>query len=283
MSALNKTQKRRPAYSFTQDYVSDIVPTWKKLLRSYKDAPDVRYLEIGVDEGRSLLWMLENILTHPSSKATAIDSWINERFRSNLLLSGLQKKIHHVNKLSQNALRELPPKHFDIVYIDGAHRADCVLTDAILAWGTLKDGGIMMFDDYHLDASAFPEAIRPALGIRSFVETHINTLEILSFARQVAVRKLPEVVYAKGLLPGTNLYTRIGKYAYFWRQEALLTIKDKAFVPLTEQERYSLECLLKCRAPMGHKYIFPAHLKNKASLTRVINKLKIASLVIKLK
>ena len=33
-----------------------------------------------------------------------------------------------------------------IVYIDGSHRPEDVLTDAVMAWKLLKEGGIMILD-----------------------------------------------------------------------------------------------------------------------------------------
>ena len=34
------------------------------------------------------------------------------------------------------------------VYVDGSHHARDVLQDAVLAWGLLRPGGYMIFDDY---------------------------------------------------------------------------------------------------------------------------------------
>ena len=49
------------------------IPTWGKVLGPLKGKPDIHYLEIGVNQGRSAIWMLENILTHPTAKLTGID------------------------------------------------------------------------------------------------------------------------------------------------------------------------------------------------------------------
>jgi len=56
----------------------------------------VTYLEVGVFEGRALLWLLENILTHPTARATCIDLFpynLEQRFRHNLDLSGYASKV----------------------------------------------------------------------------------------------------------------------------------------------------------------------------------------------
>lgn len=45
-------------------------------------------------------------------------------------------------------MRSLPLNNYDILYVDGSHLAADVLTDAILGWGLVKVGGIIIFDDY---------------------------------------------------------------------------------------------------------------------------------------
>src|SRR5579872_599214 len=58
---------------FSCDFLSPNLPVWEKFLAPLRGKPGIRYLEIGVLEGRSLFWMLENIFTDPTSHATAID------------------------------------------------------------------------------------------------------------------------------------------------------------------------------------------------------------------
>ena len=57
-------------YDFTEDWFTRNIPVWTKIFEQYKGKADIKYLEIGVAEGRSLMWMLENILPHPTSQAT---------------------------------------------------------------------------------------------------------------------------------------------------------------------------------------------------------------------
>ena len=53
-------------------YVTDI---WLKAYQDIKGNPAINYLEIGVGEGRSFFWMLDNIVTSESSQAIAIDPY----------------------------------------------------------------------------------------------------------------------------------------------------------------------------------------------------------------
>jgi predicted O-methyltransferase YrrM len=91
------------------------------ILKPFQGQPNIHYLEIGVSEGRSALWMLENILTHPTAKITCLDIFVKdlyERFLSNLILSGFLDKAIIVKGKSQTTLRTLPLDTYDIVYVD---------------------------------------------------------------------------------------------------------------------------------------------------------------------
>src|SRR5262249_23285982 len=139
------------------------IPVWDKALARYKGKPGVNYLEVGIFEGQSLLWMIEHVLTHPTARATGIDpfadpfytrksSTYKQTFYSNLKASGYEEKARIIEGYSQTELRKLPLESFDIIYIDGSHDAADVLEDGMLSWRLLKDGGVLIFDDYRLHA-----------------------------------------------------------------------------------------------------------------------------------
>jgi hypothetical protein len=152
------------AYRFpsSEDWVSRVSATWQKALAEYRGKPDVRYLEIGLFEGRSAVWMFENILTHPTARLTGIDPFSDpfysvkeprsttykEVFYSNLKATGAEEKAQIIEGYSQVELRKLPLESFDIIYIDGSHESSDVLEDGILSWRLLKEGGVLIFDDY---------------------------------------------------------------------------------------------------------------------------------------
>src|SRR5262249_49943657 len=120
----------RNKYDFTTDWFSWNIPVWEKVLAPYRDKPGVHYLEIGAYEGRSLLWMLEHILTHPASRATAVDIFdgpYESRYRANVERTHVAERVTTIKGTSQVELRRLPPKTFDIIYIDGSHNKDDVL------------------------------------------------------------------------------------------------------------------------------------------------------------
>jgi predicted O-methyltransferase YrrM len=187
------------AYDFTNNWFSANIPIWEKALAGYKGKADVHYLEVGVFEGRSALWTLENILTHPTARLTCIDLFdgpYKERFFANVERSGEAGKVAAIADYSQLALRKLPLNSFDIIYIDGSHSKDDVLEDAVLSWRLLKEGGIMIFDDYRwagFYASGTSDAPTDycKAAIDRFVLTFDRDFEVIHNSYQILLKKRP--------------------------------------------------------------------------------------------
>jgi predicted O-methyltransferase YrrM len=212
------------AATFTKDWFTPNIPVWQKHLSPLADKP-ASYLEIGVFEGRSLFWVLENVLKHPDAKATAIDIEINPRYVENLKQSGT-KKVTTIHARSQDALKTLPKASFDVIYIDGSHVAKDVLADAVLSFDLLKTGGLMIFDDYTWNLNWSPD-MRPKIAVDAFLTAYRNNLEIVHFAYQVIVRKKDNPCgYAQSPVAG---------YCYKWFTGELLT-KDQKPVRLSDSE-----------------------------------------------
>ncbi|WP_020599117.1 class I SAM-dependent methyltransferase [Spirosoma panaciterrae] len=141
-------------FSYTSDWTSYNYSNWETWFAPYRSQPNLRILEIGSFEGRSAVWFLQHILTHPSAQLVCVDPmpWpVNPprpRFMHNIQLTGQASQVTLVQERSEIALTQLPPASFDIIYIDGAHDAINVLADGIYSWELLKVGGLMLFDDY---------------------------------------------------------------------------------------------------------------------------------------
>src|SRR5512135_1720811 len=194
----DKTYKKGYQFSSgTENYFPPNIPIWEKALEGYKGKPNVHYLEVGIFEGQSALWMLEKVLTHPTARLTGIDPFSDpgylegskthtykEIFYSNLKASGSEGKARIIEGYSQVELRKLPLESFDIIYIDGSHNSADALEDAILSWRLLKDGGVLIFDDYLLHA-----------GMKRTINTFFSLLaehfELVHVGRQVLLKKKP--------------------------------------------------------------------------------------------
>ena len=88
-----KSFANKPRQVFTQDWFTVRTPEWKKHLKQYFGKPNVRYLEVGAFEGKSLFWTLDNILTGKNSTAYAVDP---------LFPSYEKIFLHNLNKLVLN-------------------------------------------------------------------------------------------------------------------------------------------------------------------------------------
>lgn len=231
-------------YRFTIDWFTHAIPSWEEALGPFAGKPDLRYLEIGVYEGRSLLWMLDNVLTHSGARATGIDPFLDKKsellFRANLEKSGHAGKVTVIVGFSQTELRKLPLDSFDVVYIDGSHTADDVLADATLSFDLLRVGGLMIFDDYRWTGTQrgrtpLPPELRPQVAINAFITAYRNRVEVVYRGYQLMLRK------RESPCPEKWDCSPIGRYVYVWEERELLVGVTQKKVPLTPAQRDLVE------------------------------------------
>jgi len=140
-------------YTFTVNTFTDKIPAWTDLLKEFKGKPGINYLEIGTFEGRSALWMLENILTHPTSTLTIIDLFVennHKTFHSNVNLSGEANKFKILSGSSTHKIREVPFNSIDLAYIDGSGKGIIMLADLVNTWNVVKVGGLIICSQFNL-------------------------------------------------------------------------------------------------------------------------------------
>ena len=131
-----------------------------------KNKEDLRVLEIGVFEGRSTCWLLQNHCQTESTTVTVIDNFSGGVEHRGLNLTGLRSVFERnvgsieskaeVEILEGNSIIELSKmiaqgRHnpgYDFISIDGSHQAPDVLADCVLAFRMLRRGGVMALDDY---------------------------------------------------------------------------------------------------------------------------------------
>jgi Methyltransferase domain len=105
-------------YSFSQDWLIYRSPLWTQYLNELKGKEDIHLLEIGTYEGRSAIWFLENILTHPSSTITCIDLFSYRmaeiRFDNNIAVSGYSNRVTKIKGRSQDVLKLLREDSYNI-------------------------------------------------------------------------------------------------------------------------------------------------------------------------
>ncbi len=262
-------------YNFSADWVSSRISTWEKVLAEFKGKPNVRYLEIGVYEGRSMIWMLENILTHPTSRATGIDIFtcpdLKKIFLSNLKISGYAYKVKTITGNSQIELKYLPPNSFDFIYIDGSHYAKNVLADIVLSWPLLKNNGLLILDDYGL-GGGLPLERRPQIAIDAFVAAYRNEINIIHHDYQVIVRKR-EI---------TSDRIPFGQYEYMWEdcefdqsRRNLYRAGTEQIVELSGEEKNIIEKLLASRKAGDFGFYPDSEFSKNEDFVNLMKKLKL--------
>ncbi|WP_170061139.1 class I SAM-dependent methyltransferase [Spirosoma aerolatum] len=202
MRALREKQFERQLkhvreFSFTSDWTSSNYNNWETWFVPYRGQPNLRILEIGSFEGRSAVWFLENVLTHPSAQLVCVDPmpWpVNPprpRFIHNIQLTGKASQVTLLQERSEIALTQLPHASFDIIYIDGAHDAINVLADGMYSWELLKVGGLMLFDDYLWEPDK-PEYSRCHRAIDLLIKHFGDRKTLMHQGYQVLIRKEAE-------------------------------------------------------------------------------------------
>ncbi len=193
---------------FTQDWFTHNIPTLEKYLGKYKNMTGIRAIEIGCFEGLSTRWFLKNILTGKNSHIHVIDTFKG---------SGLEHKDIDTNnllgKFNENVVSDFPEKvsinigesccimpnlydlQADFIYIDGSHKATDVFIDAIHSWQAIRNGGLLIFDDYewpslNVARLDLPEIEKPKLAIDYFLGVFAGQYWLLHRDYQVIIQKI---------------------------------------------------------------------------------------------
>jgi predicted O-methyltransferase YrrM len=190
--------------NFTQDWFSHNISNFEFCMSALETKQD--FLEIGCFEGRASVWMLQNGLD-PDGKLTCIDTFqgseehaamglnLNElfdTFKQNIEEGKVADQV--VEGIRATSYEGLARSihlgdRYDFIYVDGSHIAPDVMTDACMAFGLLKPGGIMLFDDY-LWKDVPGILHRPKLAVDLFVTLFSEKAELLMLGYQLAVRKI---------------------------------------------------------------------------------------------
>jgi predicted O-methyltransferase YrrM len=172
--------------NFTADWFSHNIPNFEKCMAA---APERRnFLEIGSYEGMSACWLLANGLEE-GGYLTCIDPFFNDMrpvFDKNIReATRLNQVVSTMQMTSYQGLAKLigMGPAYDFIYIDGVHSPNGALTDACMSWGLLKQGGVMLFDDY-----LYPEESTKD-GIDAFLCAFLGKFDLLINNYQLAVKK----------------------------------------------------------------------------------------------
>jgi len=139
---------------------------FEKYLSKFKNKDNIHFLEIGVFEGNSTNYFLENFLNGDNCFISCVDPFIKYSESTDNTVLGVDNYINNnvFKKFCKNTIkykeqvrlfkgfsRDILPQlknKFHFVYIDGDHSASAVYDDAIKSFQLLLIDGFMIFDDY---------------------------------------------------------------------------------------------------------------------------------------
>ena len=198
-------------YQFTHDWFAHAEKLWPQLTPLLPGEPGSReFLEVGAFEGRSAVWIVENMM-HEGDILGCIDTWqggeehsaedmgaVESRFDHNIGLLRAKYPERYIDQYKATStaaladvMKPYPNPTFDFIYIDGSHIAKDVLTDACMAWQLLKPKGLMVFDDY-MWGNPRDALHRPKIAIDAFTNIFAEEAEIVHVGYQLVVRKKGE-------------------------------------------------------------------------------------------
>jgi hypothetical protein len=168
-------------------------------LSEFKGRPNLKFLQIGAYTGDASMWLLENVLTDPSSSLTDVDTWqgseesehkkidFDSVYTIYLTRTSQYDNVLAIKSKSEYVLPNLNHT-YDFIYIDGDHTAKAVAEDAEGAWKLLKPNGILAFDDYRWGED-LPPHLTPKPAIDNFLAKYTGTYDLITKDYQVWVQK----------------------------------------------------------------------------------------------
>jgi len=185
---------------------TDVISIFEKNLSEYT-GKKLDFLQIGVFTGDASLWLIENILTHPESTLTDVDPWMGDPgligfdwetayIAYKEKMSDYFGKVTPLQMMSDEFFKQ-NTKTYDIIYVDGDHVASAVLRDAIHAFDCLRDGGLLIFDDYEFGYHAIPSRFAPKDAIDAFLQIHWFEFEKVFEGRQMWIKKVDRLAQNK--------------------------------------------------------------------------------------
>lgn len=183
---------------------------FRYVLERYAGKSDLQFLEIGTYKGETAQWLYDNLLNGSAlSRLTCIDPCPDPKFASKMEKvkdPSFSSVVKFRKQKSQVVLPEfiMGRRKFDFIYVDGDHHASSALQDLVMSWKLLKEGGLLLIDDYEMEArdpwfyKSHPEFgenprlnfIHPRVAIDAFLSVYRGQYEKVIDNYQVGLIKI---------------------------------------------------------------------------------------------
>lgn len=188
-------------FQYTNDWFGRNINISMKILKNLFQNKPVKVLEIGTHEGRSAIWMLENLCKLSGSTFTSVDPYciddttspvnteMYKRFVHNIKLCTEFEKFNQFIDYSYNIMPKLieEKKVYDIIYLNGSHLTPDVFQDAMHSHQMIESGGIILFDNAGFDENK-QDGIMPA--IKQFLAKYPDEYKVLLKEWQWMIQKI---------------------------------------------------------------------------------------------
>jgi len=186
---------------FSVDWFIGNIPIWHDVFCEAGIEQNKKYniLEIGSFEGLSSLFLLQ---TFPYSMVTCVDTWAGADEHSTLDMRKIEDNFDFNTSPYKDRLikykgtsfsffekRDVYNETYDIIYVDGSHYVDDVMVDGLRCFSMLKNGGLIIFDDYMWDGYRQMSA-NPAAAINALIKMKSNFLKVKAAYRQLILLKI---------------------------------------------------------------------------------------------
>lgn len=191
---------------FTVDWFSNVLPLWTKTLSKYKNN-EVHVLLVGIYEGRSLIWLFENILTHPGCTVTVVNDFTNNKvnvktlrklrpaqstlstLKHNIETLNIKEKVDIYDGVIIDMLRkpEIMNKSYDIVYVGGGLHSKHILQNGVLSFPMLKPGGLQIYDNY--TSNREHDSACPKQAVDAFMDIYASEIKVKKISWNVVIEK----------------------------------------------------------------------------------------------
>jgi predicted transcriptional regulator len=184
---------------------------WREIIKILPD--NFNFLEIGVYKGQilCLVPMLSKLfnktcdflgVTPLNNTGDKYSNYDNQNYSENItelfekfnIPFDLQKNILCGLSTSELVKNKLKNNRFDVIFIDGGHDYDTVVSDILLSKEILNPGGFIITDDSSCyknfgELNIFKGHIEVANAVRDYLETDVNYIEILCVGHNRVFKK----------------------------------------------------------------------------------------------